>query len=173
MAPSVTYLGHQINKQGLHPVADKVKAIKEAPRPRNKSELKSLIPGATILLLKVLTKHVNYLGATLPTIETWRHLEMGSQRNRQLWISQESAVVVASVGALRPQFGAGRGVSCLSTWCGGCAFTSIARRNWKTNWICLTHFGCVWRGKVPYVYVLWTTFHTHNGPQTVGILVWW
>ena len=70
MAPSVTYLGHQINKQGLHPVADKVKAIKEAPRPRNKSELKSLIPGATILLLKVLTKHVNYLGATLPTIET-------------------------------------------------------------------------------------------------------
>ena len=29
-----------------------------------------VIPGAAILLLKVPTKHVHYLGATLPTIET-------------------------------------------------------------------------------------------------------
>ena len=41
MAPSVIYLGHHIDAEGLHPVADKVKAVNEAPRPSNVSELKS------------------------------------------------------------------------------------------------------------------------------------
>ena len=30
-APSVEYLGHQIDKDGLHPTEDKVKCIKEVP----------------------------------------------------------------------------------------------------------------------------------------------
>ena len=33
MVPSATYRGHQIDAEGLHPVADKVKAVKEAPEP--------------------------------------------------------------------------------------------------------------------------------------------
>jgi len=43
LVPSVTYLGHQIDAQGLHPVSDKVKAIQEAPEPRNVSALKSYL----------------------------------------------------------------------------------------------------------------------------------
>ena len=43
MAPSVTYLGHRIDAQGLHPLPDKVRAIQEAPRPRNVSKLKSYL----------------------------------------------------------------------------------------------------------------------------------
>ena len=43
MAASVTYLGHQIDEHGLHPVADKVQAVTKAPRPQNKSELKSFL----------------------------------------------------------------------------------------------------------------------------------
>ena len=35
MAPSVVYLGHRIDTQGLHPLAEKVKAIQEAPKPNN------------------------------------------------------------------------------------------------------------------------------------------
>ena len=33
LAPSVVYLGHQIDSEGLHPVAEKVVAVQEAPAP--------------------------------------------------------------------------------------------------------------------------------------------
>ena len=43
LAPSVVYLGHRIDEQGLHPVAEKLQALQEAPRPTNVSELKSYL----------------------------------------------------------------------------------------------------------------------------------
>ena len=43
MVPSVTYLGHQINASGLHPLPNKVRAIEEAPAPNNVTELKSYL----------------------------------------------------------------------------------------------------------------------------------
>lgn len=43
LAETVQYLGHQIDAQGLHPVAEKVRAVREAPTPRNVSELKSFL----------------------------------------------------------------------------------------------------------------------------------
>ena len=43
LAPSVDYLGYRVDAQGTHPMAEKVKAIQEAPRPTNVSELKSYI----------------------------------------------------------------------------------------------------------------------------------
>ena len=43
MLPSVVFLGNKINAQGLHPLLEKVKAIKDAPKPRNVSELKSYL----------------------------------------------------------------------------------------------------------------------------------
>ena len=41
--PSVEYLGHVIDKTGLHPSPEKLRAIKEAPEPKNVIELKSFI----------------------------------------------------------------------------------------------------------------------------------
>ena len=41
MRPLVTYLGHVIDAEGLHPLTDRVRAIKEASRPRSVTELKS------------------------------------------------------------------------------------------------------------------------------------
>ena len=43
MVPSVSYLGHKIDAEGLHPLPDKLQAVKEAPTPRNVSELKSYL----------------------------------------------------------------------------------------------------------------------------------
>ena len=43
MWPSLTYLGHKIDKTGLHPLPDKVKAIQKAPIPQSVSELKSYL----------------------------------------------------------------------------------------------------------------------------------
>ena len=43
LAPSVTYLGHRIDHSGLHPLAEKVRAVQNAPDPHNVSELKSYL----------------------------------------------------------------------------------------------------------------------------------
>lgn len=43
MAPSVAYLGHVIDAKGIHPLPDKVKAIQQAPTPKNVTELKSYL----------------------------------------------------------------------------------------------------------------------------------
>lgn len=42
-APSVEYLGYVIDKDGLHPSQEKLRAIQEAPEPRNVTELKSFL----------------------------------------------------------------------------------------------------------------------------------
>ena len=40
---SVTYLGHKIDAEGLHPFPDKLQAIQEAPSPTNVQELKAYL----------------------------------------------------------------------------------------------------------------------------------
>ncbi len=58
MTASVVYLGHRIDAQSLHPIADKVRAVQEAPAPQNVTELKSY--------LGLLT----YYGKFLPRVST-------------------------------------------------------------------------------------------------------
>ena len=53
LAPSMIYLGQRIDAQGLHPVADKLQAITEAPGLHNVSELK--------LYLGLLTYYAKFL----------------------------------------------------------------------------------------------------------------
>ncbi|CAC5392622.1 unnamed protein product [Mytilus coruscus] len=43
LAPEVVYLGHRIDQYGIYPVESKVKAITEAPEPKNVTELKSYL----------------------------------------------------------------------------------------------------------------------------------
>ena len=43
MKPSLECLGHRVDAEGFHPVEAKVKAVKDAPAPKNVSELKSFL----------------------------------------------------------------------------------------------------------------------------------
>ena len=43
MVSSVKYLGHILDANGLHPVPDKLKAVKNAPNPQNVTELKAYL----------------------------------------------------------------------------------------------------------------------------------
>lgn len=43
MEDTVTYMGHRVDKHGIQPTEDKLKAIREAPRPENVSQLKSYL----------------------------------------------------------------------------------------------------------------------------------
>ena len=58
MMDAVTYLGHKIDAQGLHPVMDKVDAVRKASKPRNVSELKSYLG------------LLSYYGKFLPNLST-------------------------------------------------------------------------------------------------------
>ena len=58
LQPSIEYLGYIIDKDGLHPTEEKVRAIKEAPKPRNVSELRSFFG------------IINYYGQFLPNLSS-------------------------------------------------------------------------------------------------------
>ena len=58
MKPQVVFLGHVSDDKGIHPVPSKVKAIQDAPQPKNVTELKSY--------LGLLT----YYGKFMPSLST-------------------------------------------------------------------------------------------------------
>lgn len=60
---SVTYLGHTIDRDGIHPTPDKVQAVQQAPTPRNVTELKAFLGllnyyGKFMLNLATTLKHL-------------------------------------------------------------------------------------------------------------------
>ncbi|XP_048590142.1 uncharacterized protein K02A2.6-like [Nematostella vectensis] len=57
-APEVTYLGHRIDKDGIHPLDEKIKAIQESPRPSNLKELQAFLG------------MLNYYACYIPNITT-------------------------------------------------------------------------------------------------------
>lgn len=61
MRESVTYLGHRIDANGLHPLQDNVRAIQEAPTPTSVSTLKSYLGMLT------------YYSKFLPNLSTTLH----------------------------------------------------------------------------------------------------
>ena len=61
MLPSIEYLGHQINHEGIRPLEDKVEAIAKAPAPRNLRELRSFLG------------LLNYYGKFIPNLATIIH----------------------------------------------------------------------------------------------------
>ena len=43
MVPSVPYLGYVVDADGVRPLPEKIKAIRQAPTPKNVTELKSYL----------------------------------------------------------------------------------------------------------------------------------
>ena len=74
MVPSVSYLGHKIDADGLHPLPDKLQAVKAAPTPRNVSELKSYLGLLTYYgkFLPNLSTHLEPLYRLLPKDSKWK-----------------------------------------------------------------------------------------------------
>ena len=74
MAPSVAYLGHVIDAEGLHPLPDKVQAVQQAPTPRSVTELKSYLGLLTYYgkFLPNLATHLAPLYKLLGTKVKWK-----------------------------------------------------------------------------------------------------
>lgn len=97
LAPSVVYLGHRIDAQGLHPEADKLQALQDAPCPQNVPELKSYIG-----LLTYYAKFLPNLSTVLAPLykllkqgERWRwtkEQERAFKESKQLIMSSQLLV---------------------------------------------------------------------------------
>ena len=98
MAPSLVYLGHKIDVEGLHPVPEKVKAIREAPTPKNVSELKSHLG-----LLSYYSKFLPNLSTVLAPLYTTSKAEytlvLEGSTEGSLQRIKAAAIVLPGVGA--------------------------------------------------------------------------
>ncbi len=65
MEPQVVFLGHVVDEKGLHPMPSKMKAIQDAPKPKNVTELKSYLG-----LLTYYGKFMGNLSTTLAPLYT-------------------------------------------------------------------------------------------------------
>jgi len=85
MVPSVTYLGYIVDSEGLHPTPEKIRAITEAPSPRNVTELKSYLG-----LLSYYSRFLPNISTILaPLYQLLRHDApgIGKPSNKQLFWS--------------------------------------------------------------------------------------
>ena len=67
--PQVEYLEHVIDESGLHPTQEKVKAIQDAPEPKNLMELCSFL-GMINYYNLFFAKFVTTGGTIIPTAQT-------------------------------------------------------------------------------------------------------
>ena len=81
LAPSVVYLEYKVDAQDIHPVAEKVKAIQEAPQPRNVSELKSYL-GLLTYYSRFLPNLSNTLAPLYQLLKHSVHWEWTAQREK-------------------------------------------------------------------------------------------
>lgn len=91
MASEVEYLGHKINSDGLHPTADKIKAIQEAPKPESVTELKSFLG-----LLSYYSKFLPNMSTTLAPL--YSLLQKG---NRWVWGRKQQEAFEAAKALLQ------------------------------------------------------------------------
>ena len=86
MVPSVSYLGHVIDANGLRPLPEKVQAIQHAPTPKNVTELKSY--------LGLLT----YFGKFLPNLSTCLapFYKLLSKHEKWEWSSEQESNVISA-----------------------------------------------------------------------------
>lgn len=86
MMASVTYLGHRIGSDGIHPLPEKVEAIQNAPHPSSVTELKAY--------LGILT----YYSKFLPNMSTVLAplYELLRQEHQWEWLEEQKAAFQAS-----------------------------------------------------------------------------
>ena len=88
----VTYLGHRVDHEGLRPTEDKVKAIREAPEPRNVTELKAF--------LGLLNYYSHFLPNLSNTVQALYELlqketvEMDKETQSRIQCSKEQVITV-------------------------------------------------------------------------------
>ena len=92
MQPEINFLGYQLNADGRHPMDEEIHTIKEAPTPKNVSELRSFLG------------LVNYYSKFLPNLSTTPaeapEVDLGGGTEEGLHCSKASSPAQFTPGAL-------------------------------------------------------------------------
>ena len=89
--PSIEYLGHVVDKDGIHPTEEKVKAIKDAPALTNITQLRSFLG-----LLNYYNKFLPNLAVTLSPLYT-----LLNKKQRWVWGNQQQLAFQQAKEALQ------------------------------------------------------------------------
>lgn len=88
MAPSVDYLGHRTDAEGLHPIKEKVSAITEAPEPKNVQELRSFLG-----LITYYSKFLRNMSTVLaPLYKLTRKVSLGTGQLKRRRLSRHRRI---------------------------------------------------------------------------------
>ena len=97
--PSVHYLGHRISAQGFQPLTGRVKAIQDAPAPRNVLQLKSFLGFLTTTTVSS-CKPVQYTCPPLQTTPQECLLELGDRATSSFQTCKALSLIRQSAGTL-------------------------------------------------------------------------
>ncbi|XP_037515553.1 uncharacterized protein K02A2.6-like [Rhipicephalus sanguineus] len=111
----VTYLGYRVNKDGISPLRVKVEGIKQAPEPKNKKELQSLLGALNTYgrFLKGATHVLEPLHRLLDRDKAWSWTETKAKAYQSAKNLLESSSVLAHYDVTRPI-----GLACDASPCG-------------------------------------------------------
>ena len=96
----IEYLGYIIDADGLHPIEEKVKAIKNAPQPKNVTELRSFLGILNYVLWEVLTVIIFKVGTFVSTITQTNPMDVGSAAAAGIQPSQNRTADGFTTGTL-------------------------------------------------------------------------
>ena len=89
----VTYLGHRVDHEGLKPTEDKVRAIREAPEPRNVTELKAFL-GLLNYYSHFLPNLSNTLQALYELLQKGKQWRWDKETHGRIQCSKEQVITV-------------------------------------------------------------------------------
>ena len=91
MKESIEFLGHRIDRHGLHPTEDKIKALRDAPTPKNMPELRSFLG------------IVNYYSKFLPNLSSKLSplYNLLRKQSRWSWTAQHESAFQQAKNALQ------------------------------------------------------------------------
>jgi hypothetical protein len=100
LMPSVAYLGHVMDAQGLHPDPNKIKALKEAPTPSNVTELRAFV-GLLTFYIKFIPRHANLLAPLYALLRKdvawkWTNKEMDAFKKAKSILTSDSVLTAFS-----------------------------------------------------------------------------
>ena len=136
LRPSITYLGHVIDSDGLRPTQEKVRAIRDAPSPRNVEELRSFL-GLINYYSKFLPNLSTKLSPLYVLLNKKQKWEWSTAQEKAFQTTKEAPASCFSSCSLRSCSSACVSLRCFTVWDWCRSLACHSRPAGETNCLCL------------------------------------
>ena len=138
MVPTVPYLGHIIDSEGLHPLPEKVEAIHQAPTPNNVTELKSYL-GLLTYYGKFFAELIDSTSTVLQASKQERTVGMDIRTRQSVQRIEGVTHVLAITHSLRLETFVTYGLRCVCLRHWRNSGSPNARQFREVDWVCLLY----------------------------------